>query len=77
MMDIRTTAIEALDLYGAINDGDLAPLEGAFHQTCMFEPALRIAVGAHGILKNIIAERVFGLPQGVRVDKSGGVADGR
>mgnify|MGYP000341582719 CR=1 FL=1 len=48
---------------------DLAPLEGAFHQSYMFAPGLRIAGGTDEILKNIIAERVLGLPQDVRVDK--------
>ncbi|MEZ5957953.1 MAG: hypothetical protein R3C27_12160 [Hyphomonadaceae bacterium] len=57
------------DHYGIINDPDLAPLEGAFHQSYMFAPGLRIAGGTGEILKNIIFERVLGLPQDVRVDK--------
>jgi alkylation response protein AidB-like acyl-CoA dehydrogenase len=69
MMDIANTAIEALDHFGIINDPELAPLEGAFHQSYMFAPGLRIAGGTDEILKNIIAERVLGLPQDVRVDK--------
>ncbi|MGE0595430.1 MAG: acyl-CoA dehydrogenase family protein [Hyphomonadaceae bacterium] len=69
MMDIANTAIEAQDLYGIINDPDLAPLEGAFHQSYMFAPGLRIAGGTDEILKNIIAERVLGLPQEPRADK--------
>ena len=69
MMDIANTAIEALDHYGIINDAQFAPLEGAFHQSYMFAPGLRIAGGTDEILKNIIAERVLGLPQDVRVDK--------
>lgn len=69
MMDIANTAIEAQDHYGIISDPDLASLEGAFHQSYMFAPGLRIAGGTDEILKNIIAERVLGLPQDVRVDK--------
>jgi alkylation response protein AidB-like acyl-CoA dehydrogenase len=69
MMDIANTAIEALDHYGIIADESLAPIEGAFHQSYMFAPGLRIAGGTDEILKNIIAERVLGLPQDVRVDK--------
>ena len=69
MMDIANTAIEALDHDGIINDAQYAPLEGAFHQSYMFAPGLRIAGGTDEILKNIIAERVLGLPQDVRVDK--------
>ena len=69
MMDIANTAIESLDHYGIINDTSLAPVEGAFHMSYMFAPGLRIAGGTDEILKNIIAERVLGLPQDVRVDK--------
>jgi alkylation response protein AidB-like acyl-CoA dehydrogenase len=69
MMDIGNTAIEALDHFGIINDPAIAPLEAAFQQSYMFAPGLRIAGGTDEILKNIIAERVLGLPQDVRVDK--------
>jgi alkylation response protein AidB-like acyl-CoA dehydrogenase len=69
MMDIGNSAIEALDHFGIINDPEIAPLEGAFHQSYMFAPGLRIAGGTDEILKNILAERVLGLPQDVRVDK--------
>jgi alkylation response protein AidB-like acyl-CoA dehydrogenase len=69
MMDIGNSAIEALDHYGIINDPEFAPLEGAFHQSYMFAPGLRIAGGTDEILKNIIAERVLGLPQDHRADK--------
>jgi alkylation response protein AidB-like acyl-CoA dehydrogenase len=69
MMDIANTAIEALDHYGVIDDPELAPREGAFHQSYMFAPGLRIAGGTDEILKNIIAERVLGLPQEPRADK--------
>ena len=37
--------------------------------TLMFAPGLRIAGGTDEILKNIIAERVLGLPGDIRVDK--------
>ncbi|MBL8538067.1 MAG: acyl-CoA dehydrogenase family protein [Hyphomonadaceae bacterium] len=69
MMDIANAAIEAMDHFGVINDPELAPLEGAFHQSYMFAPGLRIAGGTDEILKNIIAERVLGLPQDARADK--------
>lgn len=69
MMDIANTAIETQDHFGIIDDPEYAALEGAFHQSYMFAPGLRIAGGTDEILKNIIAERVLGLPQDVRVDK--------
>ncbi|WP_374657007.1 acyl-CoA dehydrogenase family protein [Phenylobacterium sp.] len=69
MQDLANTAIEMLDQYGIINDPDLAPLHGGFHSSVMFAPGLRIAGGTDEILKNIIAERVLGLPGDIRVDK--------
>ncbi len=69
MMDIGNSAIEALDHFGIVTESDLAPLEGAFHQSYMFAPGLRIAGGTDEILRNIIAERVLGLPQDQRTDK--------
>ncbi|HWA00185.1 MAG TPA: acyl-CoA dehydrogenase family protein [Caulobacterales bacterium] len=69
MLDIANTALEAMDHYGIITDEKLAPMEAAFQQSYMWAPGLRIAGGTDEILKNIIAERVLGLPQDVRVDK--------
>jgi len=69
MQELANSAIEMLDQYGIINDPDLAPLKGAFHGSLMFAPGLRIAGGTDEILKNIIAERVLGLPGDIRVDK--------
>ena len=40
-----------------------------FQQAYMWAPGLRIAGGTDEILKNIIAERVLGLPGDIRVDK--------
>jgi alkylation response protein AidB-like acyl-CoA dehydrogenase len=45
------------------------PANALFQQSFMWAPGLRIAGGTDEILKNIIAERVLGLPQDVRVDK--------
>ena len=69
MQDMAASAMELQDQYGIINDPALAPLEAAFQQSLMWAPGLRIAGGTDEILKNIIAERVLGLPGDVRVDK--------
>ena len=69
MQELANTAVEMLDQYGIINDAELAPLDAAFHWSLMFAPGLRIAGGTDEILRNIIAERVLGLPGDIRVDK--------
>jgi alkylation response protein AidB-like acyl-CoA dehydrogenase len=69
MQDLANTAIEMLDQYGIINDPDLAAMRGGFQSSLMFAPGLRIAGGTDEILRNIIAERVLGLPGDIRVDK--------
>jgi alkylation response protein AidB-like acyl-CoA dehydrogenase len=69
MQDLANTAVEMEDQYGILVDPDQAPAEAAFQQSLMWAPGLRIAGGTDEILKNIIAERVLGLPGDVRVDK--------
>ena len=69
MQELGNAALEMLDQYGIIDDPALAPLKAAFHGSTMFGPGMRIAGGTDEILKNIIAERVLGLPGDIRVDK--------
>ena len=69
MQDMANTAVDLEDQFGIINDPAMAPLGAAFQQALMSAPGLRIAGGTDEILRNIIAERVLGLPQDVRLDK--------
>ena len=69
LQDICNSAIEMQDHFGIIVDKDEAPSDAVFQESFMWAPGLRIAGGTDEILKNIIAERVLGLPQDVRVDK--------
>ena len=69
MQELAHAAVEMLDQYGIVDDPELAPLRAAFQGSLMFAPGMRIAGGTDEILRNIIAERVLGLPGEIRVDK--------
>lgn len=69
---MQELAMFALDLQGqcgAVYDQD-RPQNGRFQAILMRSPATRIEGGSDEILRNIIGERVLGLPSDVRVDKN-------
>jgi acyl-CoA dehydrogenase len=68
LQDLSAFAMELEGEAGALTGND-APMHGMFQQGWLSAPGLRIAGGTDEILRNIIAERVLGLPQDVRVDK--------
>ena len=67
--DMASFAMDLLDASGAITDPAHAEARGMFQATFMGSPGARIAGGSDEIMLNILAERVLGLPQDVRVDK--------
>jgi alkylation response protein AidB-like acyl-CoA dehydrogenase len=69
LQEIAAYAIDLIGLSGAVMDPQFAPMEALFQEALLYAPALRIAGGSDEILRNIIAERVLGLPGDVRVDK--------
>jgi alkylation response protein AidB-like acyl-CoA dehydrogenase len=67
--DMANAMMELQDQYGIITDDDFAAGSGSFQDMVMGAPGLRIAGGTDEILRNIIAERVLGMPGDIRVDK--------
>jgi alkylation response protein AidB-like acyl-CoA dehydrogenase len=61
--------MDLLGQAGIMTDEQAMPANALFQQALLYSPALRIAGGSDEILRNIIAERVLGLPGDVRVDK--------
>jgi alkylation response protein AidB-like acyl-CoA dehydrogenase len=68
--DLYHQAVEMQDQFGVIADPDTAFGQGLFQSGHLTVPGLRIAAGTDEILRNIIAERVLGLPTDIRVDKT-------
>src|SRR6202140_5295191 len=69
---LQDIAMYAMDLQGAagmLNDPESAEPAGQFQAMMMSSPSTRIAGGTDEILRNIIAERVLGLPGDIPVDK--------
>jgi alkylation response protein AidB-like acyl-CoA dehydrogenase len=69
LQEIASFGMDLLGMSGGVMDPEVAPLHGWFQEALLYSPGLRIAGGSDEILRNIIAERVLGLPPDVRVDK--------
>jgi alkylation response protein AidB-like acyl-CoA dehydrogenase len=69
LQEIAAFALDLMDMGGAVMDPALAPARAAFQEALLYAPGARIAGGTDEILRNIIAERVLGLPADIRVDK--------
>ncbi len=67
--DMASFAMDLMEASGAIWDAEMSEAAGMFQAAYMGSPGFRIAGGTDEIMANIIAERVLGMPQDVRVDK--------
>ena len=67
--DMGEYGIELAGIAGVVTEPGFGPLGSLFQEIYMGIPGLRIAGGSDEVLRNIIAERVLGLPPEMRVDK--------
>ncbi|MEX2489853.1 MAG: acyl-CoA dehydrogenase [Pseudomonadales bacterium] len=69
LQDISSFGLELMEMGGLLIDDSLDEEMRQFQQGFLSAPGLRIAGGTDEVLRNIIAERVLGLPGDIRVDK--------
>ncbi|MEM7100428.1 MAG: acyl-CoA dehydrogenase [Pseudomonadota bacterium] len=69
MQDIAKFAIDLQGQAGRLVDPDVAEGAARFQAMLLRSPAVRIEGGTDQILRNIIGERVLGLPEDLRADK--------
>jgi alkylation response protein AidB-like acyl-CoA dehydrogenase len=69
MQEIAMFAEDLQAQAGVISDPQIAAANGRFQAMLLRSPATRVEGGTDEILRNIIAERVLGLPADIRVDK--------
>ena len=69
LQGIASFGIDLMDMGGIVSDGADDDAEG-FLGAYLWSPGIRIAGGTDEILRNIIAERVLGMPADIRVDKN-------
>ena len=69
LQDIAAYAADLQGAAGVLTDPKVAEAAGQFQSMLLRSPSDRIAGGTDEILRNIIAERVLGLPGDIRVDK--------
>ena len=69
MQDIAKFSLDLQGLGGAIVDPEIARGSARIQAMLMRSPAVRIEGGTDQILRNILSERVLGLPDDMRADK--------
>jgi alkylation response protein AidB-like acyl-CoA dehydrogenase len=69
LQEIASYGIDLMGMAGGVSDAELAPMQAWFQEAFLYAPGMRIAGGSDEILRNIIAERVLGMPGDIRVDK--------
>ena len=69
IQDVATYALDLQGAAGVVSAPEAAEMAGRFQAMLLRAPGTRVEGGTDEIMRNIIAERVLGLPGDIRVDK--------
>ncbi|MDE1173902.1 MAG: acyl-CoA dehydrogenase family protein [Parvibaculaceae bacterium] len=69
MQELGSFGMDLQDMGGVIRDREISAEGAAYQEQWLGAAGYRIAGGTDEILRNIVAERVLGLPSDIRVDK--------
>ena len=69
LQDVATYALDLQGAAGVVSGPEDAEVAGRFQAMLLRAPGTRVEGGTDEIMRNIIAERVLGLPGDIRVDK--------
>jgi alkylation response protein AidB-like acyl-CoA dehydrogenase len=70
LQEIVSLALDVMGPAAVVSNQDQLLYGGLFQDAYLYAPGKRIAGGTDEILRNIIAERVLGLPRDLRADRN-------
>ena len=70
VQELTSFSFELMHGHGVVSAPQQAPFSGVFQSEWLGSVVDRLGGGTDEILKNVIAERILGLPEDVRIDKS-------
>ena len=62
-------ALDLMQSHGMVMDAEFAPFAGVWQSEWLGSVVDRLGGGTDEIMRNVIGERILGLPEDVRVDK--------
>ena len=69
VQDMTAFALELMHSHGVVMDAEHAPVKGVWQTEWLGSVVDRLGGGTDEIMRNVIGERILGLPEDVRVDK--------
>ncbi|HSW06031.1 acyl-CoA dehydrogenase family protein [Aquabacterium sp.] len=69
VQEMTAFALDLMGSHGAVMDADASPMAGVWQSEWLGSVVDRLGGGTDEIMRNVIGERILGLPEDVRVDK--------